>query len=226
MGTEHQGPSTAVPLYRLRPWRGPCGRGLSTCHRLLPTARTRRPCGNAWHAAAWPTRGTASRGAAAQDPEDLGSKQLRAAAGGAGPNIEPRSPPHTPLSSSDVASCHGAGSGVGGVLAWTGSRAGARRGPSAPSTSGLRLRLRAPGLKAWPPTPLLLPPGRPLSPVQPRDGETCTRQHCYSTARPGEGQKVKGQGPGSPSREQARRPPLTLSTWLSHGVSPLHRGHV
>lgn len=146
-----------------RPGRRAAGRpgsrrGPRTYH--SPAARGPDP------GAVWETRGgrlggrrPAFRGAAAWDPEDLGRKHLRAAAAGTSPNIEPRAPLHAPPSGSDVAGRHGSGGGAGGRWPRTGSRTGARRGPSAPSTSGLRLRLRAPGQKPED------PPGRRLRPV-------------------------------------------------------------
>lgn len=147
-----------APLCHLRPRRGPCRRGPRTYH--SPAARGPDP------GAVWETRGgrlggrrPAFQGAAAWDPEDLGRKHLRAAAAGTSPNIEPRAPLHAPPSGSDVAGRHGSGGGAGGRWPRTGSRTGARRGPSAPSTSGLRLRLRAPGQKPED------PPGRRLRPV-------------------------------------------------------------
>lgn len=154
-GTERRG---RAPLCHLRPRRGPCRRGPRTYH--SPAARGPDP------GAVWETRGgrlggrrPAFRGAAAWDPEDLGRKHLRAAAAGTSPNIEPRAPLHAPPSGSDVAGRHGSGGGAGGHWPRTGSRTGARHGPSAPSTSDLRLRLRAPGQKPED------PPGRRLRPV-------------------------------------------------------------
>lgn len=154
-GDEHR---CATSVRGLRPRRGPCRRGPRTYH--SPAARGPDP------GAVWETRGgrlggrrPAFQGAAAWDPEDLGRKHLRAAAAGTSPNIEPRAPLHAPPSGRDVAGRHGSGGGAGGRWPRTGSRTGARRGPSAPSTSGLQLRLRAPGQKPED------PPGRRLRPV-------------------------------------------------------------